>query len=144
MRLKLLIAATLFTLTSAVGVQPVAGATAQKITWSVIGDCVDEYDANQYEYLMYEGDECYFKVQVKPAFPARKVALQWFSDDRGKWLTENEKMTNKNGVAFLYPDAYDSDGYFYDGEYKYRMAAARAAGQAIRTSDSFYITFMGE
>ena len=120
----------------------VSGAVKQTVTWSVLGDCVDWYDENQSEYVVYEGDDCYFKATVKPAKPIRTVALQWYSDDDAKWYKDSEVKTNKNGVAYLEIDMYDSDGYFYDGSYTYRMGMARLGGSPAKLSRTFTISFI--
>jgi hypothetical protein len=134
---------TLFlSLSLLIGASSASAATTQTARYTVLGDCVDEYDDNQVAYDFYEGEECYVKVQVKPASPARKVALQWYSNSSSKWKIDSEKMTNKNGVAFLGFDAYDSDGYFYDEEYDYRIAVARQGSLKALTSATFYVTFV--
>jgi hypothetical protein len=120
-----------------------SGASQQTVKWTVIGDCVDMYDEYQTTYTVYEGDNCYFKVTVKPAKPQRTVALQWYSDDDGRWVTEDEKKTNiKTGVATLYLDEYDSDGYFFDGEYEYRLGVARLGSLPAKLSPTFYVDFV--
>ncbi len=119
-----------------------SGAVKQTVTWTVIGDCVDLYDEYQTEYVVYEGDDCYFKATVKPAKPFRTIALQWYSDDDGKWYKDSEIKTNRNGIAYLEIDMYDSDGYFYDGSYTYRLGMARLGGSAAKLSKNFTITFI--
>jgi len=122
---------------------PVSGVVQQTVKWTVIGDCVDLYDEYQSTYTVYEGDRCYFKVTVKPAKPQRTVALQWYSDDDGRWLIEDEKKTNaKTGVATLFLDEYDVDGYFLDGEYEYRLGVARLGALPAKLSPTFYVDFV--
>jgi hypothetical protein len=115
----------------------------QVVTWSVGGDCVDLYDEYQTEYLMYEGEDCYFSVRVKPALPIRTVALQWRDED-GRWNTERQAKTNKIGVAILRPDSTDSDGYFLCDYYDYRLGVARLGSAKAVLSATFSIEFIAD
>ena len=141
-KLKFIVVASFSLLPLIASAGQVSGAVKQTVTWSVLGDCVDWYDENQSEYVDYEGDDCYFKATVKPAKPIRTVALQWYSDDDAKWYKDSEVKTNKNGVAYLEIDMYDSDGYFYDGSYTYRMGMARLGGSPAKLSRTFTISFI--
>lgn len=141
-KLKFIVIASFSFLPLIASAGQVSGAVKQTVTWSVLGDCVDWYDENQSEYVVNEGDDCYFKAIVKPAKPIRTVALQWYSDDDGKWYKDSEVKTNKNGVAYLEIDMYDSDGYFYDGSYTYRMGMARLGGSPAKLSQTFTISFI--
>ena len=141
-KLKFIVVASFSLLPLIASAGQVSGAVKQTVTWSVLGDCVDWYDENQSEYVVYEGDDCYFKATVKPAKPIRTVALQWYSDDDAKWYKDSEVKTNKNGVAYLEIDMYDSDGYFYDGSYTYRMGMARLGGSPAKLSRTFTISFI--
>ena len=141
-KLKFIVVASFSFLPLIASAGQVSGAVKQTVTWSVLGDCVDWYDENQSEYVVYEGDDCYFKATVKPAKPIRTVALQWYSDDDAKWYKDSEVKTNKNGVAYLEIDMYDSDGYFYDGSYTYRMGMARLGGSPAKLSRTFTISFI--
>ena len=121
----------------------VSGVSQQTVKWTVIGDCVDMYDDYQSVYTVNEGDNCYFRVTVKPAKPQRTVALQWYSSDEGRWIIEDEEKTNvKTGAANLYLDEYDSDGYFFDGEYEYRLGVARLGAMPAKLSPTFYVNFV--
>ena len=141
-KLKFIVVASFSFLPLIASAGQVSGAVKQTVTWSVLGDCVDWYDENQSEYVVYEGDDCYFKATVKPAKPIRTVALQWYSDDDAKWYKDSEVKTNKNGVAYLEIDMYHSDGYFYDGSYTYRMGMARLGGSPAKLSRTFTISFI--
>jgi len=120
---------------------PTDAASKQKVRWIISGDCVDEYSEYQTEYEIFEGDTCFIRVVITPALPARKVALQYQSEN-GKWAIDDEKVTNKKGVAILEFGMYDSDGYFYDYYWDYRIAMARLGRLPSQNSDTFTVTFI--
>ena len=115
----------------------------QKVTWFVGGDCVDLYDEYQTEYLLYEGEDCFFRVTVKPSLPLRTVALQ-YKDEDGRWNTERQAKTNKQGVAILRPDTTDNDGYFFCDYYDYRLGVARLGTAKAVLSETFTIEFIAD
>jgi hypothetical protein len=111
----------------------------QKIYFSVKGDCVDWYDEEQDEYLIYEGEDCDFVVRVVPPKPVRTVALQ-FEDDG--WYVEVEKKTNKSGIAIMSPRSTDSKGNFLCDSWYYRLGVARLGAAKAVLSDEFIISFV--
>lgn len=119
-----------------------SGSVRQKVRWTAIGDCVDLYDEEQTTYVFVEGQNCYFRVQVTPAKPARTVAIQYFDDDSSRWITEDEKKTNKRGVALLYPSTTTDEGYFIDGTWEYRLGVARLGSARAELSETFWIEFV--
>lgn len=129
--------------TQAVSKTPQSISGKQKITWSVGGDCVDLYDEYQTEYLIYEGEDCYFSVKVVPALPIRTVALQ-VKGENGRWYSERQTKTNKQGVATLRPDTSDSDGYFLCDYYDYRLGVARLGNAKSVLSQTFSIEFIAD
>ncbi len=131
------------TATQAVSTTPQSISGKQKVTWSVGGDCVDLYDEYQTEYLIYEGEDCYFSVKVVPALPIRTVALQ-VRDENGRWYSERQTKTNKQGVATLRPDTTDSDGYFLCDYYDYRLGVARLGSAKSVLSQTFSIEFISD
>lgn len=123
-------------------VVPVEGKSGkQQVTWDVLGDCADPFDDTQTEFIMYEGEDCYFAVTVVPAKPRRSVVLQWLSS-RGRWITESKSVTNSKGVAYLYPEPYDQDGYFLCEIYDYRIGLERLGSAKSLLSDIFTIDFV--
>jgi hypothetical protein len=114
----------------------------QKVTWSVGGDCVDLYDEYQTNYPIYEGEDCYFQVKVVPALPVRKVALQWWDDEDGRWYSEREVKTNKKGFAILRPDTTYSDGTFICDIFDYRLGVAKLGSAKSVLSQTFSLDFV--
>lgn len=140
---RILVIVSLVLTPTIVSSKQVSGVSQQTVKWSVIGDCVDMYDEYQSVYTVAEGDSCFFRVTVRPAKPQRTVALQWYSSDEGRWVIEDEKKTNaKTGAANLYLDEYDSEGYFFDGEYEYRLGVARLGALPAKLSQTFYVNFV--
>ena len=113
----------------------------QKVSWFVGGDCVDLYDEYQTEYILYEGEDCYFRVKVVPALPVRTVALQW-QDDDGRWVVERQAKTNKKGIAILRPVTTDSDGAFLCDYYDYRLGVARLGNARAVLSETLSLNFV--
>jgi len=113
----------------------------QVVSYEVIGNCVDEFDDSQSEFVYYEGESCFFAVTVRPAKPARVVALQYKNRD-GRWVTESRATTKNNGIAFLYPETLDDDGDFYCETYDYRIGLQRLGGAKSLLSSVFSITFV--
>jgi hypothetical protein len=95
----------------------------QKVTWSVGGDCVDLYDEYQTNYPIYEGEDCYFQVKVVPALPVRKVALQWWDDEDGRWYSER-------------------DGTFICDIFDYRLGVAKLGSAKSVLSQTFSLDFV--
>ena len=137
-RLRILV--TLFALLGVILPAPSSQAVTQKINYYMNGDCTDYYDEEGiYAFFQSEPDwSCYISVKVAPVKPVRSVTLQWWNGK--KWLTEDKKVTNAKGMAYLYFDAY-CDGEYCDGEWKYRVLVAAATGQKAATSSTFYVTF---
>ena len=136
-----LLPASKITQASSTHLQALSG--KQKVTWSVGGDCVDLYDEYQTEYLIYEGEDCYFSVKVVPALPMRTVALQ-VKEENGRWYSERQTKTNKQGVALLRPDTTDSAGYFLCDYYDYRLGVARLGNAKSVLSQTFSIEFIAD
>ena len=113
----------------------------QKVTFGVGGDCADMYDEYQTDYVINEGEDCYFTVKVVPAKPLRTVALQYQSSS-GRWITEAEARTNAKGIAILRPETTDSDGYFLCDYYTYRLGVARLGNAKALLSSTFEIEFV--
>lgn len=115
----------------------------QEVTWEVLGDCVDEFDDYQSEFVVYEGEQCFFAVTVVPAKPIRTVAIQW-KDPNGRWVSESVARTNKNGTGFLYPDTLDVDSDFLCDSFDYRIGLARLGNAKSLVSEVFNITYVAE
>ena len=113
----------------------------QKVTWFVGGDCVDLYDEYQTEYLLYEGEDCFFRVTVKPSLPLR-TALQWWDDESGRWYSDRQVKTNKKGIAILRPITTGSDGTFICYDYDYRLGIARLGTAKAVLSETFSLEFV--
>lgn len=115
-------------------------ATAQKISYSIMGDCVDYYDeTGEYAFFEEEPDwSCYIMVKLSPTKPVRTARLQWWSGR--KWQQESSSKTDAKGYAYLDFDPY-CEGQYCDGEWKYRVFVDTASGQKSNTSRSFYVTF---
>ena len=136
-----LLPASKITQASSTHLQALSG--KQKVTWSVGGDCVDLYDEYQTEYLIYEGEDCYFSVKVVPSLPLRTVAIQ-VKDENVRWYTERQTKTNKQGVAILRPDTTDSEGYFLCDYFDYRLGVARLGNAKAVLSETFSIEFTAD
>jgi hypothetical protein len=129
--------------TSARKAQPEGKSGKQEVTWEVLGNCVDEFDADQNEFVVYEGEQCFFAVTAVPSKPMRTVALQW-RDPNGRWVTEARARTNKNGTAFLYPDTLDGDGDYLCDSFDYRIGLERLGSAKSLISGVFNITFVAD
>ena len=129
--------------TSARKTQPEGKSGKQEITWDVLGNCVDEFDEDQNEFVVYEGEQCFFAVTAVPSKPMRTVALQW-KDSKGRWVTEARARTNKNGTAFLYPETLDSDGDWFCESFDYRIGLERLGSAKSLVSGVFNITFVAD
>jgi len=114
---------------------------SQDVSYEVVGNCRDEFDDFQTEFVFYEGESCFFAVTIRPAKPARIVALQ-YQNENGRWVTESRTTTKNNGIAFLYPDTLDGDGDFYCETYNYRIGLQRLGGAKSLLSSVFSITFV--
>ena len=115
----------------------------QKVIWSVGGDCVDLFDEYQTEYLIYQGEDCFFTVKVVPSLPLRTVALQ-VKDENGRWYSERQVKTNKQGVAILRPIATDNEGYFLCDSYDYRLGVAKLGSAKSVLSQTFLVEFIAD
>lgn len=121
-----------------------ANAAAQKVTYFMAGDCNDYYQEEE-KYAFFESEpdwSCYLSVYVKPVKPIRQIRLQYWSGT--KWKTENTAKTNSSGRGILEFDPICSDGYYCDGEFKYRVYVDSVTGQKSTTSINFYVTYYPE
>jgi len=128
----------------AINLIPPAQAATQSVSYYMNGDCSDYYDEES-EYAFFESEPdwtCYISVEVKPAKPVRTVRLQFWSGK--KWVQETSAKTSSNGRGYLYFDPFCSDGYYCDGEFKYRVLVDAATGQKATTSKNFYVSYYPE
>jgi hypothetical protein len=92
---------------------------------------------------MIEGvdeDDCVITIKVGKS--TRKASLQVMNDE-GDWDTIDSVVAKKGGAKFEVPTT-DEDGVWLDGQYTYRVFAARSGKLAEFISDDFDVVYGSE
>lgn len=123
----------------AVSASPASGLASKKrtmsFTYEFIGACDDE-EFTEEEYNA--GEKCQISIWTYPKKPKRTMKLQWWSDNRGEWVTETSKKTDKKGKTKLTISPICSDGSFCNGFYEFQIYSPKSGKYGAMWSDETF------